>query len=125
MGQLNIEGMTADFKRHLLSSIELNSRYAYVTQLDKRSDTTQIINRFVNQMANNRGKTPRSFISENAGEYTPNVMTTLIGNMDTEHVPKISHNQEYNGVSKRFSGTIINATRASLTTDGMIWSYWM
>ena len=124
LGPINIPGIPHDQHRYFISFIDMNSRYAYVSPLTVRSETTQLIDSFLSKMQKQFGHVPTCFISDNAGEYMSRTVETMLADMDIAYVPIIAHNPEEDGVAERFKFSIMNAVRAALRTAQMGWSYW-
>lgn len=51
------------------------------------------------------------------------VVESILGDMDVQHVPIVPKNQEENGIAETYNGKIMNAVRAALSTAKMSWSY--
>lgn len=48
----------------------------------------------------------------------------MLGDMGIQHIPKIAHNPEENGIAERINSTIMNAVRTALDTACLDWTYW-
>lgn len=70
------------------------------------------------------GEPPRWMIRDNTGEYTSEVVSQMLSDMNIRHIPDIPYNSEENWIADRFNKTFMNAVRAALISSNMSWKYW-
>lgn len=123
MGPLQLPGIPSAVERYFISMIDTQSRYAYVANLTKRSQTGKLLQDFLARMARTTGQPQRWLVSDNAGEYMAEVIGSALVDLDIIHVPAIPYSSEENGIAERFNRTIMNAVRTAFLAANMSWEY--
>ena len=112
MGPFKIESMGR--KKYMISLIDDFTRYAEVNFLFKKSDASRVLQTFCEKIKNQTERYPRSFRSDQGGEYINAELTSYFESKGIQHLVTAAYSPESNGVAERYNQTLTNMVRPSL-----------
>lgn len=123
MVALRISGMPIGTPKYFISFLDTATRYVYVAPITSQAEASAMVYEFMELIPQDLGMAPRWFVTDNAIEYTAEVVYRISADMGTQHIPSISYHSEENGLAEMFNRTIMNAVRAALITSDLSWYY--
>jgi len=120
MGPFKVESMGC--KKYMISLIDDFTRYAEVNLLFKKSDASRVLQTFCEKINTQTKRYPRSFRTDQGGEYIHTELTDYIESKGIQHLITAAYSPESNGVAERYNQTLTNMVRPSL--DNVLASLW-
>lgn len=115
-------GLPGNIERYFISLIDTRKRYACAALLKSRKETTKAIQKYLEEVRNATGRTPRWIVSDNAGEWMSAVIQDTRKELDITHISAIPYKPGENGIWERVNSAIIN--EYGWLSSPQTWQHW-
>ena len=104
MGPFKVESLGR--RKYMLTFVDNTTRYAEVNFLYKKSDATRFIKAFCEQVHTSTERYPRSFRTDQGGEYVNKELEAYFTEKGIKHQTTAAYSHESNGTAERYNQTL-------------------
>jgi len=112
MGPFKVESLGK--RKYMFTFVENTTRYAEVHFLYEKSDATRFIKAFCEKVKTSTERYPRSFRTDQGGEYVNKELETYFKSNGIKHQTTAAYSQKSNGTAERYNQTLTSMVRSSL-----------
>uniref|UniRef100_A0AAV1V3K5 Integrase catalytic domain-containing protein n=1 Tax=Peronospora matthiolae TaxID=2874970 RepID=A0AAV1V3K5_9STRA len=110
--------------RYVATFMMMNSRFAMVFPLRKKSEVTKALKRCCHDIKIECGLDVKVLRSDNGGEYRNDEMTRFCHQKMIKQEFTVPYNPEQNGMAERLNRTLVEMTRCMLSESKMDKTFW-